>query len=100
MPDLYTHPDIRKMTAEKYMDRLEFLRAERVLLSQEFLDKQKSKIVSDGNKAADKWNKAITRTENRLKKMAELADLVKKELDNLVTLEGEMQAAEKVMDND
>lgn len=99
-PVIYTHPDIRKQDIEAYQTHLQFLRSERVLISQEFVAKEKQKIVSKGNKASERFNKLSTRIDNRISKIREMIELTHKEIETLTLLDAEIQASEKALNND
>jgi len=98
MAELFTAPDIRTATAKEYQTHLEEVRANRNLLSQEYLSSEKKKFVKKGTAAHKKWENASERVKKKLAKMDEMITAIEKDLATMAVVEDDIQTAEKMND--
>src|SRR5689334_16714342 len=72
--DLYTHPNIRSLTAEQLHFRLTATRQRRLITAIDFQTAQTKRLDKEGNKLSDQWAKLRDRISTDIVKATELLE--------------------------
>lgn len=92
--ELYTHPDIRNQTQDKYFEHLERIRSRRLIAALEHKAAVDKKIEAQWTKDAEKWRKLEDQVQRELYLLDERIDKLENKIGILVTLNHNMRLAE------
>lgn len=91
---LYTHPNIRNLTASQLHDRLSQIRQRRLITAVEFQTAQTKRLDKEGNKLSEKWTKLAARIEARLLTANEAVKKAEHELEELGRISNQLSILE------
>lgn len=87
---IYTHPNIRQLTAEELHNRLDVIRNRRLITAIEFQSAQAKRLDKEGDKLSEKWSKLRDRVSTRIAKATEEIEKAEKELQQLTAISNQL----------